>query len=136
MRPPPDAVSIELEVPFHDVDSQRIVWHGHYFKYLDLGRTALMRSRNVDVGDLLALDCRMVVTEGHCRYVFPLHYGDRFRVTAWFTDVVNRVRIAYLIWNLSHDRRTAKAYTTLVTTNAEGNLLWTTPDAIRSRLGG
>jgi len=24
---------ITLRVPFHDVDSARVVWHGHYFKY-------------------------------------------------------------------------------------------------------
>ena len=27
-------VSVELEVPFHDVDSLHIVWHGHYYKSL------------------------------------------------------------------------------------------------------
>jgi len=33
------AIEIRLEVPFHDVDALRIVWHGHYLKYLELART-------------------------------------------------------------------------------------------------
>ncbi len=40
--------SIEFEVPFHDVDALRVVWHGHYYKYLELARTALFRSSGLD----------------------------------------------------------------------------------------
>ncbi|MEZ4452430.1 MAG: hypothetical protein R3B09_23395 [Nannocystaceae bacterium] len=28
-------VSVDFEVPFHDVDALRIVWHGHYYKYME-----------------------------------------------------------------------------------------------------
>jgi acyl-CoA thioester hydrolase len=30
---------VELDVPFHDVDLQRVVWHGHYYKYFEVART-------------------------------------------------------------------------------------------------
>ena len=33
--------SVEFEVPFHDVDWARIVWHGHDCKYLELARRAV-----------------------------------------------------------------------------------------------
>ena len=29
---------IELTVPFYDVDSMDIVWHGHYLKYFEDAR--------------------------------------------------------------------------------------------------
>ena len=32
----------EFVVPFFDVDSMRIVWHGHYCKYLELARCKLL----------------------------------------------------------------------------------------------
>ena len=32
----------ELTVPFFDVDSMHIVWHGHYVKYLELARCAFL----------------------------------------------------------------------------------------------
>ena len=35
--------SVELEVPLHDVDVLGIVWHGHYYKYLEAARTALLQ---------------------------------------------------------------------------------------------
>ena len=40
-------VHVDLEVPFHDVDVLQIVWHGHYYKYMELGRTALLRARGL-----------------------------------------------------------------------------------------
>ena len=27
-----------IEVPFHDVDTMNVVWHGHYLKYFEIPR--------------------------------------------------------------------------------------------------
>ena len=78
--------SIELEVPFHDVDPMGVVWHGHYYKYLELARTELLRSRRLDVPDLLELGLGFIMIESGCRYAAPLRYGDRVRVAAWFRN--------------------------------------------------
>src|SRR5690606_75173 len=74
--------SVELEVPFHDVDALRIVWHGHYLKYFEIARTALLRARGLDAGDLVGARYQLVVVESHCRHGAPLRYGDRIRVSA------------------------------------------------------
>ncbi len=129
-------VTIEMQVPFYDVDGLGIVWHGNYFKYLDVTRTELMRAHRLDVGCLVDLSCRMMVIEAKCRYAYPLRYGDRFTATAQFVEIQNRIRIAYVLWNLDKDRRTARAHTTLVTTDADGTMLWETPKAIRDRIHG
>lgn len=126
--------SIELQVAFHDVDAMQIVWHGHYIKYLELARTELMRSRNLDVQQIIAAGYRQMVIETHCRHVFPLHYGDRFCVYAWFHDVQNRLNIRFEIINLTHNRRSLLAHTILVTTDADGHMLLETPEAILGAL--
>ncbi|MGB1274971.1 MAG: acyl-CoA thioesterase [Nannocystaceae bacterium] len=128
------AVSCEFEVPFHDVDALKIVWHGHYYKYLELGRTALMRSRDLDVPAIADFGLRMVVIESKCRYTYPLHYANRVRVSAWFTAVSPRIVIAYRLHNLSENRCAARGQTTLVTTDPDGRLLLETPDALLARL--
>jgi acyl-CoA thioester hydrolase len=127
---------IELEVPFHDVDALRLVWHGHYSKYLELARTELLRSRRLDVPDLLELGLGFIMIESGCRYAAPLRYGDRVRVAAWFRDVRHRVFIAYEVTNLTHRRRAAWGHTVLATTDAEGRMLLATPPAILDRLSG
>lgn len=126
--------SVELTVPFHDVDPLLVVWHGHYFKYLEHARTALMKRCALDVPDLVALGYRMMVIESQCRHVRPLRYDERFRVTARFLDVDHRLMVAYELHSVTHDRRVARARTSLVTTTPDGALLLETPHAIRSRI--
>ena len=29
----------EIKIPFHDLDSGNVVWHGRYFKYFESART-------------------------------------------------------------------------------------------------
>lgn len=133
-RPEQGVVAVDLQVPFHDVDAMNIVWHGNYLKYLELARTELMRSRNLDVQQIVAAGYRQMVIETHCRYVFPLHYADRFRVHAWFHDVQNRLNIRFEIVNLTHDRRALTGHTILVTTDAAGRMLLETPKEILGAL--
>lgn len=136
MKPADHAVSVELEVPFHDVDAVKIVWHGHYLKYMEIARTALLRSRGLEVQSVIDMGFGMLVMESKIRHVFPLHYADRFRVTAWCVDWDHRVHIAYEIHNLTHDRRAARASTKLVTVDRNGQLLYETPSEIVALLAG
>ena len=133
-RPTPAAISIELEVPFHDVDLLQVVWHGHYLKYLELGRTALLRSRGLDAREMLALGHRFLVAESHLRHLQALRYADRARVTSWFLEVENRIRIDYQIVNLTAGRVCTEASTVLVTTTDAGELCLETPPAVLQRL--
>lgn len=133
-RPPSSAATIEGQVPFHDVDPLHIVWHGHYFKYLEVARTELFRRHRIDGLDLLALGYRFVISHSECRHVHPLTYGDRYRVKAWFLDVEQRVNVGYEVWDITHDRRAARARTELVTTDGEGTLLLETPPIVRDRI--
>lgn len=127
-------VSVDFEVPFHDVDALQIVWHGHYYKYFELARTALMRSRKLDGTAIHDLGHKLLVIETRCRHSGPLAYGDQARVTAWFADVVHRIQILYEIHNLTQNRRAARGSTTLVATTRRGEMLHRTPEIISKRL--
>ena len=35
---------VDIQIPFHDVDAMGIVWHGHYLKYFEIARCALLDS--------------------------------------------------------------------------------------------
>jgi acyl-CoA thioester hydrolase len=133
-RPPAGAVAIEGEVPFHDVDALRIAWHGHYYKYLEVARTALFRAHRIDGTDLVDLGFLFVVAHSECRHSSPLRYGDRYRVTAWFLDVEQRVNVGYLVENLTEGVRAARGRTALVTTTLDGELLLETPAVLRERI--
>ena len=125
---------IELEVPFHDVDSLGVVWHGHYFKYLEIARTRLFRDLGIDRAYIEARGWGFLVTESRCRHVFPLRYGDRATVSVWALDLDHRVHLAYEVRNETHDRRAARARTVLVTIDRTGAMLLRTPDELADKL--
>lgn len=131
---PEHAVSYELEVPFHDCDPLFVVWHGHYFKYLELARTKLLQSVTLDVPDVRSLGYRMYVTDVRCRYVWPLRYGQTARVDAWFTDLTPLLRVAYEVTNVTEGRRAARAYTTIVVTDPQGHVVTEPPESFKARL--
>jgi hypothetical protein len=64
----------------------------------------------------------------------PLAYGDKARVTAFYTAVSPLVRVAYDIHEAGRGRWCARAVTVLATTDGEGALLAATPEALLSRL--
>jgi acyl-CoA thioester hydrolase len=128
------AVAVELEIPFHDVDSLRLVWHGHFCKYLEIGRTALFRAHGLDAKDVFGLGYHFLVTETHVRHLQPLRYADLLRVASWFGEIDNRIRVAYELTNLSTQRVCAVASTTLVTVTGDGGLCLETPGPILARL--
>lgn len=138
MKRPDHAVSIERTVAFHECDPLGIVWHGRYYEFFDVARTALFASVDLDVPEIRALGHRMVVTETRCRYMVPLEYGQRFRVTAWFSVATPLIRVAYDVYDLPGDdasgRWRARAATVLATTDELGRLIPRTPDAILRRL--
>ncbi len=127
--------SVELEVPFHDVDMLGVVWHGNYYKYLEAARTRLLVSCGLDAGDLIGPRYRFVVIESRCRYGFPLRYRERMRVDAWVKGIAHQITIAYEIHNLNEGRRSARAHTVLATLDESEKLLLETPREICIRLG-
>jgi len=121
-------------VPFHDVDGLRVVWHGHYFKYLEVARTRLLRSCGLDLGDVVGARYGFVVIDARCRHVAPLRYRDLVEIRAWFRDVKYRLCIEYEILNLTTRTRAARAHTVLASTDLEGGLLVRTPPEILERV--
>lgn len=133
---PEAAVRVELEVPFHDVDPLLVAWHGHYFKYFEIARTALQRRHRIDAPDLVHLGYHWYVIETRARHVAPLRYGERFEVRAWFCETDPRIGIAYEAKSLASGKRAARGVTVLVNTRPDGELLLETPRVILDRIGG
>jgi acyl-CoA thioester hydrolase len=129
-------VEVELEVPFHDVDMLKLVWHGHYFKYFEIARTQLLRSKGVSAEQLVKTGFMFVVIESKCRYPAPLRFGQRFVVGAKLSDIDYSVKIDYQIWNATENRRAAYGHTVLATLGPGGELLLRTPDALLELLHG
>ena len=60
---------MEVEVAFHDVDLMAVVWHGHYFKYLELARWRLMDRIGYGFAAMRDSGYLWPIIESHMRHV-------------------------------------------------------------------
>lgn len=134
MTAPSHAVVVELQVPFHDVDALGIVWHGHYLKYAEIGRSALLRAHDLDMPQVVALGVGMLVVDLAVRYSSPLRYADRLHVATWCTRLDHRIDLAFEIRNVTANRQAARGKLSLVVTDLTGRMLIEAPYEITRRL--
>ena len=123
-------VSVTHEIAFHDVDSMEIVWHGHYYKYFELARTALYRSCGLDVQEVKERGFSFPVIESHCRYAKPLHYSQKIQITAEFKRCEQYLLVEYKIQSQTSDTLFASGYTKQAACDADSNLFLRVPDEI------
>ncbi|MCP4409479.1 MAG: acyl-CoA thioesterase [Gammaproteobacteria bacterium] len=123
-------VTVPYEIPFYDVDSLGMVWHGHYYKYFELARTALYRSLNFDVDDMGRLGLTFPVIESQCRYREALRYGQKIDISAHFRDWEYYILIEYRIRKTRSGRRAAYGHTKQAVCDRAGQLQPCVPAAV------
>ncbi|MFC0399279.1 acyl-CoA thioesterase [Paraburkholderia rhizosphaerae] len=107
-----------VEVPFHDVDAMNVCWHGHYLKYFEIGRAALLRAFDYDYREMQASGYLWPVVEAHLKYVRPATYGQVLDVQADLLEYQNRLKIGYQIFDRASGTRLTKGYTIQVAVDA------------------
>ena len=60
---------IELTPAFHDLDPMEVVWHGHYLKYLELARCALLQRYDYDYPQMRASGYAWPIVDLRSKYV-------------------------------------------------------------------
>lgn len=107
-----------LEVPFHDVDAMNVCWHGHYLKYCEIGRAALLRAFDYDYPAMQASGYLWPVVEAHLKYMRPAVYGQQLEVRATLLEYENRLKIGYEIVDRVTRERLTKGYTVQLAVDA------------------
>ena len=126
--PSPLRAEVQIEVPFHDVDMMGIVWHGHYLKYFEIARTALMRLADLDMDVMARTGCAWPVVTCEIKYIKPLRYGQRILVEATLLDYKDRLKMAYAIRDAESGAKHSKATTVQLAVDAKsGELASGTP---------
>lgn len=90
-------VDSEVLVPFFDVDSMLVVWHGHYVKYLEVARCALLDRLEHNYLQMQASGFAWPVIDLQLRYVRGATFGQCLNVRASLVEWENRLKINYLI---------------------------------------
>lgn len=101
----------EVLVPFFDVDSMNVVWHGHYVKYLEMARCALLDHIGHNYTQMLESGYAWPVIDIQLRYVRGAVFGQRLIVRASLVEWENRLKINYLISDAETGERMTRAST-------------------------
>ena len=108
-----------IEVPFHDVDTMNVVWHGHYLKYFEIARCKLLDQFHYNYKQMLASGYAWPVIESHVRYVQGIEFEQKIRVRAILKEWENRLKIEYQIFDADSGRKLTKGYTSQVAVGIE-----------------
>ncbi|MCS3469513.1 acyl-CoA thioester hydrolase [Pseudomonas sp. JUb42] len=107
-------VDTEVLVPFFDVDTMNVVWHGHYVKYLEVARCALLDQLGHNYTQMVESGYAWPVIDLQLRYVRGAVFGQRLTVRANLVEWENRLKINYLISDAVTGERLTRACTVQV----------------------
>lgn len=125
-----------IEIPFHDVDSAQVAWHGHYSKYFELARCALLDRIDYNYPQMSESGYFWPVVDMRIRYVGAVRFQQKIRVTATLKEWENRLRIDYLITDLNSGKRLTKGHTIQVAVAiASGEMQLASPSILAEKLG-
>ncbi|MFV3325215.1 acyl-CoA thioesterase [Pseudomonas sp. NY15372] len=129
-------VDTEILVPFFDVDSMHIVWHGHYVKYLEVARCALLERLDQDYPRMQASGYMWPVIDLQLRYIRGATFGQRLKVRASLVEWEHRLKINYLISDALTGERMTRASTVQVAVHiASGEMQLASPQAMLDAVG-
>lgn len=127
---------IDITPAFFDIDVMEIVWHGHYVKYLEVARSALLAKFGYDYPQMRASGFAWPIVDMRLKYVRPASYGQPLKVRAEIVEWENRLRIEYLIRDAQTGKKLNSAYTIQVAVDmATQEMRFVCPEVLWQKLG-
>jgi acyl-CoA thioester hydrolase len=129
------SASVEATPQFYDLDPMNIVWHGHYPRFLELGRVAVMARIGYSYNEMVESGFAWPIIDLRMRYARPMRLGRTVQITAGIVEWENTLRVTYAIRDVESGARVMRASTSQVALRIGGNeMLWITPPVLREKL--
>lgn len=129
------SAEVLVKIPFHDLDPAGIVWHGHYAKYFEIARCALLESFGYNYDAMVESGYAWPVIDMRLRYVKPALFGQEIKVQATLLEWEYRLKIDYLIRDLSGARMCKGSTVQVAVDIATREMLLRSPAVVFEKLG-
>jgi acyl-CoA thioester hydrolase len=127
---------IEVVPPFFDIDSMDIVWHGHYVKYLELARCALLERFDYGYTRMRESGYGWPIVDLRLKYVRPATFNQPLVVRAEIVEWENRLKIEYAIRDAKTGEKVNTAMSIQVAVDmATREMQYVCPRVLWERLG-
>lgn len=135
MHKPDISAEVLIQVQFYDLDPMQVVWHGNYFRFLEIARCALLDKLGYNYIEMRASGFAWPIVDSRLKFIRPLVFGQRARVCAALEEYENRLKIAYEIWDEAHTIRHTRGYTIQVAVElATGEMCFQSPRDLVDRV--
>lgn len=129
------STEIEVVIPFHDVDSMGITWHGNYLRYFEVARCQLL--------DLIDYGYRAMQDSGYSwpivdlqiKYVQSSTFDQKVIIKAAIAEWENRLKINYQVLDAVTRKRITKGYTIQAAVDMQTQeLCFVTPEIFQQKI--
>jgi acyl-CoA thioester hydrolase len=129
-------IDYEVRPAFFDVDPMAVVWHGHYVRYFELARQALMERFGYSYLEMRDSGFMWPVVDLRLKYVKSAVLGQRLIVRAEITEWENRLKVDYRITDAATGDKLTVGHTIQVAVAMNTNeLQYVCPPVLWEKLG-
>lgn len=127
---------IELTVPFHDIDLLGIAWHGHYCKYIELARCAMLDQIGYGYMTMKETGYVWPIVDLQLRYVRPAKFEQRIIAAAELVEYEYRMKIKYTVSDAETGTLLAKGHSVQAAVDVvTGEMCFASPPVFLQKLG-
>ena len=113
-----------------------MVWHGHYVKYLEVARSALLDRFDYGYRRMRESGFAWPIVDMRLKYVRSARLGQPLKVRATIVEWENRLRIEYLVRDAATGAKLTRGSTVQVAVDiASGEMRYVCPPVLWDRLG-
>ncbi len=128
---------LEFDIPFYDVDSMRVVWHGNYVKYLENGRCSFLSKRGLPYDQMEDSGYLFPVVHLQIKYIKPCRFGQKVRLITELEPNDNILIFKYILLDLNTGQKLMKAETRQMAIDKDtGEASFVLPDSMLRNLKG
>lgn len=98
-----------IEVPFYDLDSMNVVWHGNYVKYLEVARCDLLSKVGYTYDNMKADGVAYPVATMDMKFIKSAVFSQKLKVVSEITDYEPALNIKYEIFDVQTGEKIFKA---------------------------
>ncbi|WP_115718764.1 acyl-CoA thioesterase [Gallaecimonas mangrovi] len=129
-------VTVEVQVPFHDLDPMQVAWHGNYLRYFEVARSALLDSFDYNYLEMEASGYVWPIVDLKVKYIRSATLNQHLLVTATLTEFQNRLGMRYEVRCKETGTRLTKAQSVQVAVDKNsGEMQFVSPKVLFDKLG-
>lgn len=91
--------SVETIAQFYDVDAMKVVWHGNYVRFMEMGRAALLKKIGYSYYEMEKSGFEWPVVEMKFKYIKSIRLLQKIRIEATLDEYEFGMRISYKIFD-------------------------------------